>query len=293
MVRLAIVLLLTAGLAGCKGGAEGKAALPPATGAGAPPMPVIPVGEAPGAPAQPVAASAGKTTGTLYPHAEAQLAPSASGVIDAINVDEGSQVKKGDVLFKLDARDAQLRRDQAGAALNSARVAERAAKVELDRARPMVDASAMNRSQWDAIQARHDAAVAGVQQAQVAVNMAAKAVADCAVRSPIDGVVTAKLKNVGEMATMMPPTIVLVVQQQATLDLRFRLPESALVTVKPGASLTARFDSLGVNRAAKVVRLNPTVDMRSRTVEAVAELDNADGALRPGLLAEIQLGATP
>ena len=147
----------------------------------------------------------------------------------------------------------------------------------------------MNRAQWDAIEARYDSAVVAVRQAEVARNMADKAVADTAVRSPLDGVVVAKLKSEGEMATMMPPTIILVVQDQATLDLRFRLPERALTTVKPGDAVTAKFESLGLARTAKVARVNPTVDARTRTVEVVAELDNKDLALKPGLLAEVQL----
>jgi RND family efflux transporter MFP subunit len=158
----------------------------------------------------------------------------------------------------------------------------------------MVEQNAMNRAQWDQIEARHDGAVAAVQQAQVALNMAQKAVADATVRSPLDGVVTAKLKSTGEMATMMPPTVVLVVQQQDTLELRFRLPESALTRVAPGDTVTARFGAVDVTRPAKVVRVNPTIDARTRTIEVIAALDNPDLLLRPGLLAEIELGgATP
>lgn len=291
---LATTSLLAA--AGCRGKAEGKAELPPATGDKAPPLPALPKIEAPAAPprsAAPVATSDGSATGTLYPHAEASLAPQASGVIAEILVDEGVRVKKGDVLFRLDAGDANLRRQQAAAGLEAARVNLKAVKVEYDRTKAMFDQNAVNRAQWDAIVARHDGAVVGVRQAEVALNMAQKAVTDTTVRSPLDGVVTAKLKNVGEMATMMPPTVVLVVQDQATLDLRFRLPERSLMAVKPGDTITARFEALGVERSAKVARINPTVDMRTRTIEVVAELPNPDLTLKAGLLAQVALGAPP
>jgi membrane fusion protein (multidrug efflux system) len=91
------------------------------------------------------------------------------------------------------------------------------------------------------------------------------------------------------MATMMPPSIVLVVQDQAQLELKFRLPERALAALKEGAVVKARFDALGVSRDATVSRINPTVDPQTRTIELVAVIDNADGALRPGLLAEVDL----
>ncbi len=291
MRKLTAVLLVVLSASACRGKAEGKEQLPPASGPEAPPLPALPeTGATSTAHPAPLTATAGKTTGTLYAKAEAQLAPNASGTIAEVLVDEGTRVKKGQVLFRLDARDAALRRDQARAALDAARVQLRAAKVELDRGRSMLEQDAMNRAQWDQLEARHDGAAAAVKQAEVAHQMALKAVADTAVHSPLDGIVTAKLKSAGEMATMMPPTVVLVVQQQDVLELRFRLPESALTKVKAGDTFTASFSSLGITRQAKVVRLNPTVDVRTRTVEAVAELDNADYLLRPGLLAEIELG---
>jgi multidrug efflux pump subunit AcrA (membrane-fusion protein) len=89
---------------------------------------------------------------------------------------------------------------------------------------------------------------------------------------------------------MMPPTIVLVVQDQSVLELRFRLPERALGEIKVGDPITAKFDAMGVTRQAKVARIQPSVDARTRTVEVIAELNNADGGLRSGLLAEVTLG---
>jgi membrane fusion protein (multidrug efflux system) len=86
---------------------------------------------------------------------------------------------------------------------------------------------------------------------------------------------------------------VLIVQNQSQLELKFRLPERSLATVAPGGAITARFEALGAARPAKVLRINPTVDPRTRTFEVVAVLDNADGALKPGLLAEVDLAPTP
>jgi multidrug efflux pump subunit AcrA (membrane-fusion protein) len=102
-------------------------------------------------------------------------------------------------------------------------------------------------------------------------------------------VVTAKMKNEGEMATTMPPTVVLVVQDQSVLELHLRLPESAIAEVKPGDEVTARFEALNMVRPAKVSRINPTVDAQTRTVEVVAQIPNTDGKLKSGLLASVDL----
>ena len=286
--HLTVVLLLTAG---CGANAEdGKSKLPPATGEGAAPMPALPRVET-AAPASSLSPTVGRTTGTTYPRQESQLGPNASGVILEIPHKEGARVEKGTVLVRLDPRDASLRVLQAKAALSAAQVNLRATETEYQRGKQLMEKEAMNRAQWERLEASYEGAKVGVEQAQVAVQMAEKALSDTTVRAPFAGVVAMKLKSVGEMATMMPPTVVLVLQDQSVLELRFRVSEHAHKTVKIGDKLTARFGALDVEREATVVRIMPTVDPRTRTVELIAELENADGQLRPGLLADVRLGA--
>jgi RND family efflux transporter MFP subunit len=288
VVALTGVLLVSA--PGCKR-SRGQAQLPPASGQGAVPLPTLPEikGSAVSDEGTTVAATEGRTTGTTFPRAEAQVGPNAGGVIAKILVKEGDAVKRGQLLFRLDARDAALRVEQAKAAREAARVNLRATETEYQRTKSMYDQKAVNQMQWDQMVSRLDSAKVGLQQAEVAVNMAAKALSDNTVRSPIDGVVTAKLKSEGEMATMMPPTVVLVIQDQSTLELRFRLPEKALAVVKIGDPITARFEAMGVTREAKMTRIQQSVDARTRTVEVVADIPNKDGALKSGLLASVEL----
>jgi RND family efflux transporter MFP subunit len=283
-VVLTVFLLLPT--AACKREPE---ALPPAQGQEAPAMPDLPELSKAKDDTKTVTMTEGRTTGTTFPRAEAQLGPNAGGVIDKIFVHEGDLVKKGTVVFRQDSRDAALRVEQAKVALESARVNLRASETDYQRTKAMFEQKAMNQVQWDQAQTRLDGAKVGVQQAEVALNVANKSLADAVVRSPIDGVVVSKLKSEGEMATMTPATIVLVIQDQSTLELRFRLPERALRYVKIGASIKARFDALGIDREAKITRINSAIDAQTRTVEVVVELPNKDGALKAGLLATVEL----
>jgi RND family efflux transporter MFP subunit len=282
-------LLLTAGLAGCKS-KDGAAQLPPAQGPGAAAMPALPSVTGASDEGLAVAPSEGHTTGTTFPRAEAQIGPNAGGVISQILVKEGDKVRKGMVLFRQDTQDAALRVEQAKAALEAARVNLRATETEFNRTKSMFDQKAVSQMQWDQVQARTDGARVGVSQAEVALSMAQKSLADGTVRSPLAGVVVTKLKSEGEMATMMPPTVVLIVQDQSVLELRFRLPERSLTQIKLGDRVAAKFDAVGIQRSAKIARIQPSVDARTRTVEVVAEIPNPDGALRSGLLAEVALG---
>jgi RND family efflux transporter MFP subunit len=290
LAEISLLVVIAAGAPACK---KKGAEMPPAQGPGAAPMPSLPTVTPIGAEgSSTVAPTEGRTTGTTFPRAEAQVAARAAGIIQRIFVKEGDKVRRGTVLFRQDTGDAALRVDQAQAALEAARVNQRTAETEFNRVKSMADQKAATGMQLDQGQAALDGARVGVQQAEVALNMARKSLADATARSPIDGLVSAKLKNEGEMATMMPPTVVMVVQDQSVLELRFRLPEKSLVEAKVGAPVTAKFEAVGITRQAKVSRIQPMVDPRTRTVEVVADLPNPDGALKSGLLAEVELGTS-
>jgi RND family efflux transporter MFP subunit len=291
LAEICLLVVIAAGVPACK---KKKADLPPAQGQGAAPMPQLPTVEPIGKSddTTTVAPTEGRTTGTTFPRAEAQVAAKAGGIIERVFVKEGDKVRRGMTLFRQDTSDGNLRVQQAQAALAAAQVQAKTAETELNRAKSMFDQKAATGMQMDQAQAAADGARVGVQQAEVALSMARKMLADSTMRSPIDGVVTAKLKSEGEMATMMPPTIVLVVQDQSVLELRFRLPERSLTELKIGEPVTAKFEAMGVTKQAKVTRITPLVDPRTRTVEVVAEIPNPDGALKSGLLAEVELGGS-
>lgn len=289
--RLAVVLVAAALPLGCKK-SSATHELPSPTGS-ALPAPAIPALSAEPSPSS-AAGAAGEDgirgTGTLHPIREAQLGPKATGVLTHIAVDEGDRVKKGQLVFRIDSRQAALAVEQAKTALSAAKVNRDAAKLDYTRTKELSERGSVAPAVLDQSKARYDGAVAGVEQAAVALDLARKMAGDTSVRSPIDGVVTAKLKNLGETVTMMPPTVVLVVQDLHELELRARLPERALAVVDTGAELQVRIPALGSERKATIARVQPTVDARTRTVEVIAKLDNADGKLRPGMLAEVSVG---
>jgi len=227
-------------------------------------------------------------TGTLKPRKEAKLGPKATGNLTSIKVDEGDTVKKGEVLFTLDSSQAYIGVQQAKAGVQAANVGLNAAELDYKRTKALFDRGSIAPATFDQVKARYDGAKAQLEQAKAALNMAQRYASDTVTRSPISGVVTAKLKSVGETATMMPPTIVLIVQDIDVLELHARMPERALSYVKAGDTIHVHIPSLDTNRDVKVKRVNPSVDPRSRTIEVVADLDNEDHKLKPGMLVEVR-----
>jgi RND family efflux transporter MFP subunit len=285
-LSLSIAILAPAGA--CSKRSSGDD-MPPATGKGAPPREKLPPVE-PAVAADKARTGTEQTTGTTFPLDRAEMAPNFSGIIDQVLVEEGEKVAKGQILYRMRTSDLSLRVDQAQAQLRSAQVALDAARVEYQRQERLLEQKAIEQAQFDRVKAQYDSAVVGVEQAKVARAMSRRGMADAFVRSPIGGVVTQVLKNAGEMATMMPPTVVVVIEDQSTIELRFRLPESALSALKPGDTVTAEFESIKAERAARVNRMSPALDMRSRTFEVIATIDNKDGSLRSGMLALVKLG---
>ena len=296
MLRRLLPLLLLAplALAGCKKSEGGKDNLPPATGEGAAPLPEVPsfkdVDGGGGAGGE---QALGETTGTLEAKAEIKVAPKSSGTITAVNVDDGAKVKKGQVLFKLDSRDAVLLKKAAETQLRGARLQLKTAQTEYDRISGLVAQNAAPRQQLDQLEAQVEGAKVAISAAQNSIAMANKMIGDATVRSPIDGVVLKKLMSVGEYATMMPPSPVVILQDQSSLELKFSLPERALATIKPKDAVTVTIPSQGTTRQATIGQISPQVDPRTRTVQITAVLDNKDGALKPGMMAEVVLGDAP
>lgn len=294
---LSRLLLAATLLAACsKAEAEGSG-LPPARPAGAAPT-------IPGPPPKPeatasvnggpgMAAKAGqganRFVATALPKHSAELGPKMSGTLTAVMVDEGEKVKKGQQLFRLDSRTTRLGVTQAETALEGAVIARDNAQRELERQKVLAEKGTISPAVLERAEAAFNAANNGIEAAQVAVSMARRTTSDSAVTSPIDGVIARKLKSVGETVTMMPPTTVLVVQDQSVIELRARIPETTLKHVKEGELITAHFSAVEVTRPATVVRIQPTVDPQTRTIEIVADVDNADNLLRPGMYVEVEL----
>jgi RND family efflux transporter MFP subunit len=269
-----------------------------------------------------------EASGTLAPDESSEVAAPGAGVVVSVEVDVGSRVKKGDVLVRLDGRDASLRLAQAQAASAQAQarlglktgdkfdpqnVAEvRAAKeamdfavADADRTKALFEAGGVPQATWDQARSRaeqaraqYDAALNGAQQswaglssAQAQANLAQKSASDMLIRAPFDGAVAERRITAGEFAQVGRVVVVLV--RDNPLRLRIDVPEADAGKVNEGkdVSLTvAAFPGKIFHGAVK--RIGASVKAQSRTLPVEAEVQNQDGALKPGFFAraEIALG---
>lgn len=230
----------------------------------------------------------GRFTGNLTAKDEVTISPKATGTIIKLAVKEGQKVEKGDLLFSLDKRASGLNVSQARAQLKAAEVQLAQAERNLKRQQGLAQRGSTSPATLEQAESAFEAAKVGVEQAKVGISLSRSSLGDRSVYAPIDGVVTRLDAELGELVNMTPPTTVMEIKNLDTLELRVRVPETALRVAQPGSTIHATFPALEIERDVKVTRIGDQIDPITRTIELIADVDNEDGLLRPGMFVEIR-----
>jgi RND family efflux transporter MFP subunit len=234
--------------------------------------------------------------GTAQAKHHVELAPGMTGVIAAIEVEEGDTVVAGQQVFRIKGAEVKLMVSQAEAVVASAELAFGEAEREAERTRKLAERGSVGSANLERAQAGVEAAAAGVKQAKAAASLARSRTGELTVETPISGVVTRRLQDVGEMATMMPPTIVLVIDDLSTIEVRVRVPELKLRELDVGTPVTVYFPALDHTLEVPITRIGNAVDARTRTIELIIEVANPDMKIKSGMSVEVAIGkaaATP
>ena len=246
-------------------------------------------------------------TGYVVAQRKAAISSKATGRLEWLGVAEGSRVKRGDVIARIDSRDveaqAQSARANVGAAratVEQARVEQRNADVELKRNQDLVARGFISQSALDTARARADRAAAGVASAQAALAAAEANArnADVAVdytqiRAPFDGVILSKSANVGDMVTPFSSAAdskgaVVTMADMSTLEVEADVSESSLVKIKVGQPCEIILDALPDTRfRGRVSRMVPTVDRAKATVMTKVQFDAIDPRILPEMSAKV------
>ncbi|NYT63397.1 efflux RND transporter periplasmic adaptor subunit [Alcaligenaceae bacterium] len=212
--------------------------------------------------------------GSLRSQDSVMLRPEVTGRIAEINFNEGGKVSKNQVLVRLDDSVVKAQLQQAQANLSLANSQHRRA-LEL------------SKQGFISKQARDEAA-SQLQVQQAAVALAQAHLDKTAIRAPFDGLVGLRNVSIGDYVS---PGIDLVpIESIDPLSVDFRVPEQFLNQAHEGIKLALRFDALpGQTREGVVGAVSPLVDVGGRSLLLRADVSNADGALRPGMFARVQL----
>ncbi len=229
-----------------------------------------------------------RLTGSLRGEVESDLAANASGRVVKVNVQVGSIVKKGDVLATIDTSLAQLVASEAGAQAELARAREKSAKRECERGKLLSEAGAISKSELDRLEDACKTSSIDLLAASARAGQASKTIVDGTVRATIDGVVVERFVEPGEY--VRSDSKVARVATASSLRLAVDVPEVFVASAQSGAALTLRVAAFpGRSWSTRIDRPGVVVRVESRDVLAEAPIDNADGALLPGMFATVEL----
>jgi RND family efflux transporter MFP subunit len=286
-VRCARALLLPALAAcACARATATQASLP----AGDPSRPVLAVRVA--QPLERLETQAARATGELRSKLQATLSSKVSGTVAAVHVEPGQRVAAGAPLLTLDTTNASLQLKQARAALRMAVAGRDQARAELARTRALLESQSATPQLFDRVAAGAEQAEGQAEQAEAQVGLLEQALRDHVIRAPFAGVVTARLKNVGDYLAMMPPTPVVSLVSVDRIEARLAVPEGLVDRLASGATLRGQTLPGAVPFEACVTSVGAIVDANTRAVEVLADVPvQGRAGLRPGGLVEVDLGS--
>jgi len=213
------------------------------------------------------------STGTLRADEGVELQAETNGKIVAINFREGTRVKKGDLLLKLN--DADLR-----ASLVRTTYSKELAKLKEQRYAQLLSRHVVTQNDYDA-------ALSDVNVEQANIDLYKAQIEKTEIRAPFDGVVGLRYVSTG--AYVNATTRIATLQRVDNLKIDFAIPEKYVGRVKVGAPIA--FNIAGGERefTGKIYAIDPRIDSATRTLVLRAECDNADGRLLPGAFADVRL----
>ncbi len=253
------------------------------------------------------AVTALNSTGYVVAQRKASVASKATGRLEWLGVQEGTRVKKGEVIARLESQDVAAARAQAAANVTVARANVDQAEAELRDAERSLERSRELLAQRYVSQAAHDAAIAradraraalagakaGVKVAEANRKAADVAVEQTIVRAPFDGVVLTKNANVGDTITPFSSALdtkgaVVTIADMSTLEVEADVAESNLANVKVGQPVEIELDALpNVRFRGHVSRTVPTVDRSKATVTTKIKFDQLDPRILPDMSAKV------
>ena len=246
-------------------------------------------------------------TGYVVAQRKAAIASKATGRLEWLGVREGSVVKAGELIARLEQRDvaAQLQQAAANVGVAQANVGQvqaelRDAELAFGRARDLRARNFVAQAQVDQAEARMLKARAAVvsaraaeKAAEAARQAAQVAVAQTEIRAPFDGVVLTKHANVGDLITNFSAAAdskgaVVSMADMSTLEVEADVSESSLSKIKPGQPCEIQLDAFPELRfRGEVSRLVPTVDRAKASVLTKIRFIDPDPRVLPEMSAKI------
>jgi HlyD family secretion protein len=247
-------------------------------------------------------------TGALNPLIVVQVGSQVSGVIQSLNANFNSRVRKGQVIAQIEPSlfEAQVAQSQASlksaeAARDKAAVAADDARRQLERVTELREKNLISESDVDSAKYAHQSALvelrvrdAAVAQARAALQQSEVSLRHTTIYAPIDGVVISRDVDVGQTvaASLQAPTLFSIAQDLARMQIETEVDEAFIGVVREGQPVkfsVFAYPSRTFTGQVAQVRLKPKVESGVVKYICVLHVNNDDFTLKPGMTATVTI----
>jgi HlyD family secretion protein len=236
-----------------------------------------------------------EAAGLIEPIRLVEVKSKASGEILQLDVESGDKVRRGDLLGRVDPRDVRNAFLQAEADLEVARARLETAESARRRATELRQASVITEQEFESAKLEEANARAQYVKARTNLELAEERLGDVTIRAPIDGVIIRKDVEAGQIIqsasqNISGGTTVFVMADLSQMQVRTLVSETDLGKIEPGMSARVSVEAFpGRIFQGRVTKIEPqaVVEQNVTMFPVLVHLDNADGALKPGMNAEV------
>ena len=246
-------------------------------------------------------------SGYIVAQRKAAVASKMTGRLTALLVEEGSIVKKGQILARMESSDVAAAKDQVAANLANARALLKQARVERDnlqkdhsRYQKLIKDGYISQSEYDTVSTRYLRSQEAVKAASAAAESAAAALAGAEanldytlIRAPFDGVVLTKNADVGDIVTPLGASstskaAVVTLADMGSLQVEADVSETSITRIRVGQPCDIQLDALPDKRfRGQVHAIVPTVDRAKATVLVKVRFLDLDARMLPDMSAKV------
>ncbi len=228
---------------------------------------------------------------SVQPQRQATVAAQSAGTVLTLTVKAGDRVKAGQVLARMDDRNASAGVQQGEAGIAQAQAALRLSRTQLERSRELRAQGYVSQAALDSAEQQHQAAEAGLRQARAGASQATLARTFTTVTAPFEGVVLATHLDAGDLATPGRPIFTL--YAPGALRAVVQVPASQAARVRAAQRVEVQLPDQRWVVPVRKANL-PGADAVSQTVEWRLDLAGADSAqLVPGQAVRVRFAVTP
>lgn len=236
-------------------------------------------------------------TGRLEATETVDIRPRVSGTLEAVHFKAGDEVKRGQLLFSIDARPYETELARAQAQLATAKTNLALSTSEQQRAEKLLAQQAISQQDADQVTARLRNNQSAVTAAEAAVAAARLNVQYCQIRAPLNARASRHNVSIGNLVAVGEPVLTTLVSQDKVYayfdvseQIYLRLSPSLRGKTRPSVSMGLSSET-GFPHQGSIDFFDNRLDPATGSVRARAVFDNSRRQFTPGLLARLKLAS--